>query len=134
MNPVLRDCVELYPHEGRHAPGPFLFLSTAIVSMTIESLPSSSPMFIVCMFTAGPSTLSGGFVGAPPMALSSFPISLSPFHSGASFHTTPDPRTVSLPHSHNPTSPSSIVAKVHHIWCFAGANHFKELSPVQGVG
>jgi hypothetical protein len=96
MNPVLRDCVELYTHEGRHAPGPFLFLSTAIVSMTIESLPSSSPMFVVCMFTAGPSTPSGGFVGAPPMALSSFPISSSPFSPQTGL-LTPAPHSTPLP-------------------------------------
>ena len=50
------------------------------------------------------------------MTLSSFSISLSPLpptdwvaDNGASFHTTPDTKTVTLPHPHNPTSPSSII-------------------------
>jgi hypothetical protein len=44
MNPVLRDCVELYhppafvhPLEGHHALGPFVFHGAKIVSMTIEA-------------------------------------------------------------------------------------------------
>jgi small nuclear ribonucleoprotein (snRNP)-like protein len=116
MNPVLRDCIELYPQAGRLATRPFLFPSTTLVSMTIETLYSSPPMIAVSMFTAGSSTPSGGYVGGGPRWLSSFPISSSPLSptdwvadSGVSFHTTPDPRTVSLPHPHNLTSPSIIV-------------------------
>lgn len=37
INPNLHDCVELHPQVGRHATGPFVFPSTTIVSMTIET-------------------------------------------------------------------------------------------------
>jgi hypothetical protein len=66
--------------------------------------------------TADPNTPHGGSVGVPPQALSSFPISSPPppptdwiSDSNDSFHTTSDPRVVSLPHPPSPTFPSSII-------------------------
>lgn len=79
MNPVLRDCIELYPQAGRHATRPFLFPSTTLVSMTIETLYSSPPMIAVSMFTAGSSAPSGGYVGVPSMALILPHIIVTPF-------------------------------------------------------
>lgn len=80
MNPVLRDCIELYPQAGRLATRPFLFPSTTLVSMTIETLYSSPPMIAVSMFTAGSSTPSGGYVGGgPSMALILPHIIVTPF-------------------------------------------------------
>jgi hypothetical protein len=54
MNPVLRDCVELYhtptsvhPQKGRHAPSSFVFRGAEIVSVTIKKLSSPSNMLVV---------------------------------------------------------------------------------------
>lgn len=42
MNPILCDCVELYPREGHHSLGPIMFPNIAIISHTIEALSSST--------------------------------------------------------------------------------------------
>jgi small nuclear ribonucleoprotein (snRNP)-like protein len=96
MSTVLRDCVELHPHAGRHVPGPLVFPRTMIASLAIETLLSPSP---TC-----------AFVGAPPLGLSAHPVASPPspsptnwvVDSGASFHTTPT--TSSLFQSHPPHS------------------------------
>jgi small nuclear ribonucleoprotein (snRNP)-like protein len=103
MSLVLRDCVELHPHAGRHVPGPLVFPRAMIASLAIE--PSLSP--------SSPS----GHVGAPALTLSAHPVASPPSHSPtdwvvdsrASIHTTPT--TSSLSHSHppHPSHPPSIV-------------------------
>jgi hypothetical protein len=83
MNPVLRDCVELYhppafvhPLEGHHALGPFVFHGAKIVSMTIEALPSPLPILVVGLLdTGGPNAHPAGSMGVPPLALPSHPMS-----------------------------------------------------------
>jgi hypothetical protein len=42
MSPVLRDCIELHPHVGRHVPGPLVFPRAVIVSLSIETFLSPS--------------------------------------------------------------------------------------------
>jgi hypothetical protein len=94
MSTVLRDCVELHPHAGRHVPGPLVFPRTMIASLAIDTLLPPSP---TC-----------AFVGAPPLGLSAHPVASPPspsptnwvVDSGASFHTTPT--TSSLFQSHPP--------------------------------
>jgi hypothetical protein len=103
MSPIIRDCVELHPHAGRHVPRPRVFPRTMIASLAIEPLLS-------------PSRPSGS-VGVPPLALSSHlmasPPSPSPtdwvFDSGASFHTTPTLARYSTTIHPHPSHPSSIV-------------------------
>jgi hypothetical protein len=110
INPILRDCVELYhpsasihPQEGCHATWSFVFRSVEVVSMKIEALLSPPPMTTISMLaTASPSTPTGGSVGVPSLALSSYPMSSQPtpptdwvVDSSASYHTTPDPSIVS---------------------------------------
>jgi hypothetical protein len=64
-----------------------------------------------------PQPPSGGSLGVPPLAFFSHPMS-SPTpppinwvaNSGASFHTTLDPKAVALLHPHSPTFPFSIVS------------------------
>jgi hypothetical protein len=85
--------------------------------MMIEALPSPLHILNVSLLTAsGPSAPHSCCVGVPPLALSSFPMPSQPTPTtnwvadfGASYHTTPDTNTVSLPHPPNPTSPSSII-------------------------
>jgi hypothetical protein len=102
MDLVLRDCVTLHPQAGRHVPRP-VFPRATIASLTIKTLLSAFP--------------PSGFVGAPPLALSSHPMPspLPPSPTdwlvdfGTSFRTTPT--TSSLSHYHPPRTshPSSIV-------------------------
>jgi hypothetical protein len=37
MSHVLRDCVELHPHAGRHVTGPLVFSCVVIASLAIET-------------------------------------------------------------------------------------------------
>jgi hypothetical protein len=124
MNLFFRDCVELYhppysvhPQKGCYTTEPFVFRGAEIVSMTIEALLSLPPMLVVSMLaTVGPNAPPRGSVAVPPLALSLYLVSWQPTSptdwvadSDASYHTTPDPCIISLPHPHKTTFPSSII-------------------------
>jgi hypothetical protein len=82
MNPVLRDCVELHLQAGRHMPGPLAFPRVVIASLVIETPLSPFP--------------PSGYVGAPPLTLSSHHVPSPPLPLPPIRWSTPEPPSTPL--------------------------------------
>jgi hypothetical protein len=105
MSPVLRDCVKLHPHAGRHMPGPLVFPRVVIASLVIETLLSPSS--------------TRDFVGDPPLALFLHPVASPPSPSVGVYDPTAHH---SLPHMMHLSRTMSLIATQWYVRMHVGSH------------